>query len=63
MKVYVDGKILTKVFHPGNNQWVWIWPPLPSKLNHICKARGEDQSQVVKKGDILLPLIFSTFVL
>ena len=59
----MDGKILTKMFHSGNKQWVWIRPPLPSKLHRICKAMGEYQNQVVKSGDILLSLIFSTFVL
>ena len=57
----MDGKILTKVSHPGNKRWVWIWQPLPSKLNRICKAKGETQKEVVKNGDILLPLIFKVF--
>ena len=57
----MDGKILTKVSHHGNKQWVWIWQPLPSKLNRICKAEGETQKEVVKNGDILLPIIFNVF--
>ena len=51
----MDGKILTKMSHPGNKQWVWIWQPPLSKLNRICKAKGETQKEVVKNGDILLP--------
>ena len=57
----MNGKILTKVSHHGNKQWVWIWQPLPSKLNRICKAKGETQKEVVKNGTILLPLIFNVF--
>ena len=57
----MDGKILTKVSHHGNKQWVWIWQPLSSKLNRICKAEGETQKEVVKNGDILLPIIFNVF--
>ena len=59
----MDGKILTKVSHTGNKQWVWIWQPLPSKLNRICEAKGETQKEVAKNGDILLPLIFNFFFL
>ena len=57
----MDGKILTKVSHHGNKQWVWIWQPLPSKLNRICKAKRETQKEVVKNEDILLLLIFNVF--
>ena len=59
----MDGKILTKVSHHGNKQLVWIWQPLPNKLNRICKAEGETQKEVVKNGDILLPIIFNVFFL
>ena len=59
----MDGKILTKVFHPGNKPLVWIWQPLLSKLNLICKAKGETQKEVVKNKDILLFLIFNVFFL
>ena len=57
----MNGKILTKVSHTGNKQWVWIRQPLPSKLNRICEAKGETQKEVAKNGDILLPLIFNVF--
>ena len=57
----MDGKILTKVSHPGNKRWVWIWQPLPSKLIRICKAKRETQKEVVKNEDILLFLIFNVF--
>ena len=57
----MDGKILTKVSHPGNKPWDWIWQPLLSKLNRICKAKGETQKEVVKNGTILLPSIFNIF--
>ena len=55
----MDGTILTKVSYPGKKRWVWIWQPLPIKLNRICKAKGETQREVVKNGDILLPLKFN----
>ena len=57
----MDGEIRTKAFHPGNKPSSWIWQPLPSKLNRICKAKGETQNQVIENRDIFPRLIFMAF--